>query len=254
MKLKKKSGLMGAVIALSAASLISVGFASWVISQGDEVTINGTIAVDNVVQNNYSFSDWGSTGALSGKTFTLNATERIVYGYDDFDTSVGTNYAWLSNSTTLKDTGDSSKENLDASFTFKIKANDEYVGTENAEAASSLLLDDGYGYSVSISAISPSKAWDVTAGKTYGNLLGALEQPKLQYAGGTFTCTIEFSWGDYFTVGEGANAKIVNPMTYFNSKNPAEVDGIEEEAFNVLNAIDTYLTGMTYSLTLSISK
>ena len=43
MKLKKKSGLMGAVIALSAASLVSVGFASWVITQGDTKTSEGSI-------------------------------------------------------------------------------------------------------------------------------------------------------------------------------------------------------------------
>ena len=48
MKLKKKSGLMGAVIALSAASLVSVGFASWVISQGETESFAGTITVDDV--------------------------------------------------------------------------------------------------------------------------------------------------------------------------------------------------------------
>ena len=48
MKLKKKSGLMGAVIALSAASLVSVGFASWVISQGDQKQIDGTVFVEKI--------------------------------------------------------------------------------------------------------------------------------------------------------------------------------------------------------------
>jgi hypothetical protein len=249
MKLKKKSGLMGAVIALSAASLVSVGFASWVISQGDEVVATGTIAVDNVVQNNYSFSDW-TNGTLSNKAFTLADSQRIVYGADEFDTSVGTNYAWLSNSGSLKDTEVSSDENLEASFTFKVKANETYVGTDATEASASLALNDGYGYSVSVSAIAPSKTWDTTAGTNDKQLLGALQQPTLAYSGGVFTCTINFSWGSYFTVG----SKIVNPMTYFNSKNPAEVSGIETEAYNVLNAIDTYLTGMTYSITLSISK
>ena len=56
MKLKKKSGLISAVIALSCASIVSVGFASWVISQGDEKTVNGSISVDTVTTQAYSIS------------------------------------------------------------------------------------------------------------------------------------------------------------------------------------------------------
>ena len=56
MKLKKKSGLISAVIALSCASLVSVGFASWVISQGDSEVVQGTILVDDVSDQSHELT------------------------------------------------------------------------------------------------------------------------------------------------------------------------------------------------------
>ena len=254
MKLKRKSGLIGAVIALSAASLVSVGFASWVISQGAKETISGTIAVDNVTDKSYEFTAW-TNGTESEGTLTLNDNQRIIYGWAAYDaTAAGhASYEWLTNTDELQGAaGVSSAENLSASFSFKIQSGEGFVGTAATSAAASLALNDGLGYAVSISAITPSKAWDVTAGASYGNLLGALEQPTLSYSEGVFTCNIKFSWGSYFTVGE----TVVNPMTYFNSKDPnaAGNENIATEAKNVLQAIDTYLTGMTYSLQLTIAK
>ena len=115
-----------------------------------------------------------------------------------------------------------------------------------------MALNDGLGYAVSISAITPSKPWDVTAGKTYGNLLGALQQPTLKYEDGVFTCNIKFAWGDYFKIDD----TVVNPMTYFNSIDITADgnEGVPAEAKNVLEAIENYLDGMTYTLKLSIAK
>ena len=250
MKLKKKSGLMGAVIALSCASLVSVGFASWVISQGATEAVSGTIAVDNVTDKSYSFSDW-TNGTESAGTFTLASTQRIVFGSAAYDAEKAgvASYDWLRNDGKLQGVeGDSSAENLTASFTFKIKSNNADVAASAAGPAASLALDDGLGYAVSVSAITPSSAWQTTFHERA--LLGALQQPTLSYSAGVYTCNIAFAWGSYFTV----NGNVVNPMTYFNSKNPATNAGIAAEATQVLQDLDDFLDGMTYNLTLTIAK
>lgn len=53
MKLRNKSGLIAAIAGLTAISLFSVGFASWVISGGDTATYqNGEITVSEVSDSN----------------------------------------------------------------------------------------------------------------------------------------------------------------------------------------------------------
>ena len=53
MKLRNKSGLIAAIAGLTAVSLFSVGFASWVISGGDTATYeNGQISVSQVSDSN----------------------------------------------------------------------------------------------------------------------------------------------------------------------------------------------------------
>ena len=89
MKLKKKSGLMGAVIALSCASLVSVGFASWVISQGSQAQLDGTIIVDEVENQNYQITTSWVTGFDGTGTA---ASHNAVYGHP---ASMTIENAWL---------------------------------------------------------------------------------------------------------------------------------------------------------------
>ena len=243
MKLKKKSGLIGAVIALSCASLVSVGFASWVISQGDTEYATGTILVDNVTEKNYEIH--------LGSGVTGNAIDdQIVFGWDAFDTTLGlTNHQWLSNNDKLNGAaGTSSAEHLTVSFDFTI---DNITGAINAEtgpvksvSGNTAVLENNYNLTAVLAV--ETGTYNTTVGGV-DNVLGALPvAPALSYSAGTFTCTIQFAWGSHFTAG----GQIVNPMTYYNSLEGTTAN--KEEASTVLTALAAM--EVTYKVTLTVAQ
>ena len=127
MKLKKKSGLISAVIALSCASLVSVGFASWVISQGDEAIESGTIVVDNVENRIHTIDD-ANSGWLTALDGTIDNTKnKIVYGASQ---AALDSDGWLQNDGKLQgDNSESSLAVLTAWYKIKIdnvSATDKY--------------------------------------------------------------------------------------------------------------------------------
>ena len=232
MKLKKKSGLISAVIALSCASIVSVGFASWVISQGDTETVNGTISVDTVTQNNYSIT-LGS--GVSGSALS----DTIIFGYQPYS---GTpNYNWLSNDGKLQGTGadGSALQNLTASFEFTIA---NITGDKCAAGpAASLAFSDGSGYVVS--AELAATGYTTTLGGKE-NVLAALPTPSLSYSSSAskFTCSVTFAWGT------GLNGK--NPMEYYKSQE--QTDALSQEAYDVLHALEQM--NASYTITLTVAK
>ena len=222
MKLKKKSGLISAVIALSCASIVSVGFASWVISQGDEKTVNGSISVDTVTTQAYSISF--TSGVTDG---SLN--DVIAFGKADGTTT----YHWLDNNTMA--------ENLNASFQFTINGIDAATPSGN----SATLSDSGYTLTASLE--SPAYTAALTdglteGGNTYKNLVGALPTPSLAFAGGTFTCSVAFTWGSDFNQQ--------NPYIYFNNKAGTAENILEAQ--NKLGALAKL--NATYTITLTVAK
>ena len=216
MKLKKKSGLISAVIALSCASIVSVGFASWVISQGDTKSVDGTIVADTVDNRVHTLTlTWvtDDTGA------TPLANDPVVtFGHP---ATMNTSGAWL--------TADGDKvENL----VFYLKV--ECTNVTSSTAISSVIATD------------PTV---VTTGGNYAGavadeLVGALPQATKSAtnfdANGSFVYTIEFEWGDAF---DGQN-----PYDYYNaSGKTAASDGAD--AASKLSSLNTYLTGVAFSLT-----
>ena len=245
MKLKKKSGLMGAVIALSAASLVSVGFASWVITQGDEEVVAGTIQADAVSANkNYAIE---FTDGVDGSN---NLTDKIIFGSAAFDTSITglTNYHWLSNDDKLDGAnGVSSAENLTAVCTFTV--GEVTSSTSVTGSGTDLTIADGLGYHVT--AELDSDDYVTTVGGV-ANVLGDLPDPELSFNAGVFTCTITFAWGEHFTVTDSSSENhIVNPMTYYNSK--AVTPELATEANTVLTALNTLMNDLSYNLTIKVA-
>ena len=206
MKLKKKSGLMGAVIALSCASLISVGFASWVISQGDDQTVNGTIVVDTVETKDYKLQNWT-------KVTGNNLDDKIIFGVD---TSSWSGSPWLTNTGTIGNTSETSVCNLTASFTFKISNVDDATIADNVATLKNGGQNVGYKLTATFTDTGYSDALtngleDNEATPTnYKNLVGALPTPTLSVSGGVFTWSVTFTWG------QGFGGK--NPYQYFNEK------------------------------------
>ena len=80
----KKTGIIAAVVGLSAVSLVSVGFASWVMSGGDEIELAGTIDVDTVEDNRFYIYDKGNLAVSYGTpVHGSSAGNAIVFGIDD---------------------------------------------------------------------------------------------------------------------------------------------------------------------------
>ena len=216
MKLKKKSGLISAVIVLSCASIVSVGFASWVISQGDTKSLDGTIVADSVDNQVHTLTlSWvtDSTGASA-----LSGSPVVTFGHPATMNASG---AWLTA------TGDK-VENL----TFYLK-----VTCTNVDAST---------------AISSVIATDPTVVATAGNyasavsdnLVAALPQAQKSAtnfdANGSFVYTISFGWGSAF----GG----VNPYNYYNDGSKTAAD-YGAEAATKLGNLNTYLASAAFSIT-----
>ena len=218
MKLKKKSGLISAVIALSCASIVSVGFASWVISQGDDETVQGQILVDEVVDGSH--------------VLTVDATgvNPIAFKANKLTAGKG----WL--------TADAVGENLSAVYNITVTnlsdAAKIHASLKAGHLESSSFVEDassvGYGKANSEGLVGalPTPAIDVSASGS--NMVG--------------TVTLTFTWGSHFSGS--------NPMDFYNA-NEADDEissGVSyaSDASTQLNLLKNDLTGVYYQLLIEV--
>lgn len=217
MKLRNKSGLIAAVAGLAAVSMFSVGFATWVISGSDEVTIDGTITVEEVNDNNLY--------VISGAPANLQA---IVFGKPAAPLASHT-YNWLKVDTVAQ-------ENLSGSFTVNVSN----MTTSNYSTVLTATLTPMKNGADATSAYNAA----VTAG-----IIAALPTPTISCtSNGVATVSYAFAWG----LPAGAN-----PYDYYNELDAkaetSEGSGVTnaQDAKNKLQALYENLTGVTYKITLT---
>ena len=233
MKLKKKSGLMGAVIALSAASLVSVGFASWVISQGDSKTEQGQILVDTVENNIHLL------------TVEVDGSDAIAFKCNTPETAP--TYNWLDETTTTY-------EALSASFTVSVdKINDASAAA--AKAKFTAVLETGKMVGDEWVPDTASTGYLAAATAKYVIELpdASVEVGTLESKVWTTTVSFELDWGDHFD-GD-------NPYIYYNAhKSTDKIEGATPEitygadAEASLAELHTLLNGVQYRLTLTFAE
>ena len=239
MKLKKKSGLMGAVIALSAASLVSVGFASWVISQGDTKDVEGDIKVDTVSDNSHLIEVAKLVTAVGSTTDATN--KNVVYG----TTSNSTEDKWLTN------TDSAFLANLQ--FYLYVKVSNVNADTTIASVIPSApVVASTLGGTVTISETEYT-GYAGAASAVFGkegasgvnkSLVGGL--PTLNASDTKFNANGEawysftFTWG---TLTGGAN-----PFDYYNAKDSKVY---ASEAAECLGYLRTLLNGAKYTITVT---
>lgn len=223
MKLKKKSGLIGAVVALSCASLVSVGFAAWVISQGSEENVSGTIVADSVDNQTHQLTlTWvtDSTGATP-----LGSNPQVVYGHP---ATMNTTGAWLTA------TGDKVE-----ALTFYLKISCTNVNASNTIA--SVIPSMPTVTSTGGGTVSGKTGY---AGALTDTLVGALPTLSTEAtnfdANGSFVAKVQFTWGTAF----GTN----NPYVYYNA---LSVTDYAADAATKLGNLDTYLTNANFALTVT---
>ena len=222
MNLKKKSGLISAVIALSCASIVSVGFASWVISQGDTKTATGTIYVDEVSTQAHTITPtWVASDSLSAAE---SSTPVVSYGPKDHNST-----GWLKNN-------DGTIEAL----TFYLKVNVANISSD-AEFISKLSVtmtaDAGYATAASANLVGSLPALNATAGNGVGTIVKGTGA-----ANGTAweaVYTISFKWGSVFNYQ--------NPEDFYADKSAADYASHAQEK---LQALNDALDGVGFTLTL----
>lgn len=218
MNLKKKSGLISAVIVLSCASIVSVGFASWVITQGDEKSVSGTMVADTVDNQTHTLTLAWVTDATGAEA--LGSNPVVTYGHP---ATMNATNAWLTNQ-------GGPVENL--VFYLKVSC----TNVTSSTAISSVIATDP-----TVVATAGNYASAASA-----NLVAALPQATKTAtnfdANGSFVYTITFGWGTAF----GSQ----NPYNYYN-------DGVKTaashgaEASEKLGNLNTYLTSAAFSITVT---
>ena len=236
MKLKKKSGLMGAVIALSAASLVSVGFASWVISQGDDITAEGTILVDKV-ENRIHLIDDENSGWLTALDGSIdNSKNKIVYGASD---DALASEDWLQNDGKLDGTGAENSSKMVLKAWYKIKVTNVTDDDKYSDIIKSVVFE------------APTQYTDAE-----GDYVGTFPTPK-PYIGGV-AATAETAVG---TAGEivyefefhWASPYDPDPYLYWTGdlvgtgKAYANEEARRQAAYEWFSGLKTALQGISYS-------
>ena len=228
MKLKKKSGLISAVIALSCASIVSVGFASWVISQGDAKTVDGSIVVDTV--------------QTKAHTITVTPTTGTQICFTRPESPTATTYSWLSETT-------STYENLVASFNVSVANWDDTAA--NAKAKFSATLQSGKVSDDTFTADGESSGYNAAAAANYVIALPTPVVGNGEVAEGAWstTVTVTFAWGAYF----GSQ----NPYYFYNAHQASEIKTgtttYAQDANTALTALNEALNGVVYRLSLSFA-
>lgn len=231
MKLKKKSGLISAVIALSCASLVSVGFASWVIAQGAEKEVTGTIHVEQVTDGSHTITaTWLQGAALDSAA--LSGDPVVSYGSSSNAAS-----GWLQNT-------DGTPESL----VFYLKVSVAHIDSAAtfASKVSSIVMtaDAGYGTAVTAQYVGVLPALNAS-GNGNGTIVKGVEAANDTSWEAVYTIT--FVWGQHFNYQ--------NPYNYYNGHQATDIlDGTTtyaDDAQTSLSELYTALNGVSFTLTIT---
>ena len=211
MKLRNKSGLIAAISGLTAVSLLSVGFAAWVLSATDEQTVSGSVQVETVNSNSvYLISNQAADGNFKFGT----PSEDQIDGYTGLVSPV-----WLS---------------FDAAGTEKLTVN-VTCNVTNIESQSDATSH------VRVKAFTATAGYADAVSHNYVADLPAANTLTPTYVSGTqVKFAITLNWGSAF----GGK----NPYEYYNTQ--AKTSALITEAQTKLNGIAADLASVTYTVTL----
>lgn len=205
----KKTGVIALIAGLSSVTLVSIGFAAWVISAGDTAELSGVISVDEVDDSRY----------LIEKTGTY--APKVTYGEDDLGTSIVYGAPAVSDSGWL--TNDSSaKVNLKAKVTFyvanltdKTKGTDYSIsGAIEASGAHKGAFEDAVEDNlVELPVITTNTSFEVDGDTTHRSTIGGTE-----YLFTKVTLILNFKWGTYFGKDAQDVTTNTNPYVFYNAK------------------------------------
>lgn len=202
----KKTGVIALIAGLSSVTLVSIGFAAWVISAGDTVELTGSISVDEVDDSRYLIEKTGTYAPA----VSYGSGASIVYGAPAVSTS-----GWLTNNS-------SAKVNLTATVTFYVaNLTDKTKGTDYsisgaivASGAHKDAFDDAVEDNlVELPVITTNTSFEVDGDTTHRSTIGGTE-----YLFTKVTLTLDFKWGTYFGKDAQDVTTNTNPYVFYNAK------------------------------------
>lgn len=217
----KRKTLTLAISVFALLAIISVGFASWVISRPNQANpVQGSIVVEDVQDKSLGITyEWvtDSTGAIK-----LNTDPVIVFGKP---ATVDTETAkWLNNT-------DIAEENLNAYLKISV-SNAANLDNQNIKVNFEAVVPDGnttFATSKDTSFVLPASLYNLTKDDFDGK--------------SSYVVTLKFNWGSDFNNHNpiGASSKWAGGYT----------EAKAAEASTALHALYTALNGVTYKVTIT---
>lgn len=241
----KKNGIIAAVITLSSISLVSVGFASWIISGGVEANVGGTITAEQAVDQRFLVKAYEGESGIYNDNGAIKFGSAIYFGHKTPETAPA--HEWLKISA-----ADKNKQNLEAVTKFWVanlpedadESGNLIKGTVDGVANSNVLKIDQIAVQGAAATVfnttTRAQLDDEAETPTQKRLFADAPTPVLEIQTGTGSttsfenvsytlvkATVTFNWGAYF------DSK--NPFEYFNGKTYSKEWG--DEALKVLNIV-----------------
>ena len=224
---KRTIALMLSVLAVM--MLVGVGFATWVISQGDSSSAQANIVVDTVTDERV----YASAAVAPG------SKDSFIFGYDDSDVPT---YDWLSND------DDTKEQNLTVTFRVTVKDRENNPVDDATVVPTLQILKPGATPDADPVAVTLPD-WIVTPVLTQANIVNNHD--------GTYDLTVTFAWA--------AALNNSNPYQYFNGGksdgndrlaglDPANYETNADAALKVLKDIEAVGADVYYKVTFAVSK
>lgn len=270
----KRKTITLVVYMLVCISLVSVGFAAWVITGGDQTSTSGSITATVVEDRSLTIDDY--TDFWAQPNVENNSAELVTTSTPTF--VFGRPYGDNNSSRWLQYDNDDPIANLSATYTFDLKSeiplvqafgSGSIIFTQPSELVA--LQADGKKYigkpvitltvGSKSAVLTDSKSDDATdtAGLTFTNetgFTGLIAQLDSEALTTKVSITITYSWGDYFDDDDDDSTPNLNPYDYYAQwANGSDDDGngtpIKEDAKDVLTEI-LGVDGKSYSLTIKL--
>lgn len=246
MKTLKRKNILLASMLLGTVALSTVGFAAWVISQGDEQSQAGTITVDTVTDESHFVT------IVTEKIDETHQTETAIsFGAAAPERGSG----WLS----FEDQEGDHPEDLTAVVYFQVSnADKEWLETSgNVTLALSATpeVEEGQkdAYTLAYEAGLVGELPSVTNG---GIVFSTETINEVLYC----KAAITFTWGSKFTIqvdntstneeDDDFTATVVNPVDYYNSL-PFTQDNVNAAKTMLQTTLPTALAGVGWKLTIT---
>ena len=242
----KKKSLAALLSGLLTVSLTGVGFASWIIVQGDTKQVTGTVNVETISDKTTTITyDWANN---NGKNGANEISTETLFGDDQFSfgSNKTTNTGWLRST-------DTKGEVLSLELNVHVQ-NSEYL---TSASSVSLTVNSTKMTEAGVNDEESEKTgyqWAV-AKKYIQEFTASIKEGSFD---DEFVVVISTGWGEKFDTNNASTTATgdtnaddnLNPYDYYNDRSSVDYAG---DARDTLKLLQLYLSSVTFTLTINAS-